>query len=252
MFDANGGSILTVSDVSVHFGGLLALDRVTFNVARGSRHGILGPNGAGKTTLFNVITGFVSTQAGIVRLNRNDISALSPHRRARLGLVRTFQITTLFKDLTVLENALLGALVRLGHHRNVLRAAREDSQAIALAYEQLEQLHLDHLADMPVQQVSYGEQRQLEIAVSLALDPQVLLLDEPTAGLSSAETHAVIDLIRNLPQSLTVVIIEHDLEVVFQLADHLTVLHYGRRIADGLTQEVREDPVVREVYLGTD
>ena len=252
MFDANGGSILTVSDVSVHFGGLLALDRVTFNVARGSRHGILGPNGAGKTTLFNVITGFVSTQAGIVRLNRNDISALSPHRRARLGLVRTFQITTLFKDLTVLENALLGALVRLGHHRNALRAARDDPQATALAYEQLEQLHLDHLADMPVQQVSYGEQRQLEIAVSLALDPQVLLLDEPTAGLSSAETHAVIDLIRNLPQSLTVVIIEHDLEVVFQLADHLTVLHYGRRIADGLTQEVREDPVVREVYLGTD
>lgn len=128
MFDANGGSILTVSDVSVHFGGLLALDRVTFNVARGSRHGILGPNGAGKTTLFNVITGFVSTQAGIVRLNRNDISALSPHRRARLGLVRTFQITTLFKDLTVLENALLGALVRLGHHRNALRAARDDSE----------------------------------------------------------------------------------------------------------------------------
>lgn len=252
MLDTNAGSVLTVSDLSVHFGGLKALDRVAFSVTRGSRHGILGPNGAGKTTLFNAITGFVSPQAGTVRLNMKNISALPPHQRARLGLARTFQITTLFKALTVLENALLGALVRLGHHRNALRAAREDLQAIALAHEQLERLHLDHLADTPVQQVSYGEQRQLEIAVSLALDPEVLLLDEPTAGLSSAETHVVIDLIRNLPQSLTVVIIEHDLDVVFQLADHLTVLHYGRRIADGPTQEVREDPVVREVYLGTD
>jgi len=241
---------LEAEGVTVQFGGLLALDDVSLTVASGGRHGILGPNGAGKTTLFNVITGFVPAQKGRITVQGKEVTRLRPHRRVSLGMVRTFQITTLLPDLTALENVLLGALMHLGHQRDFLHRARSDREARKQSMDKLRALELDDLADVRVGQLGYGQQRQLEIALALALEPRLLLLDEPTAGLSAAETTAVLDLLVRLPGDLTLVIIEHDLEVVFQVADHLTVLHYGKCIADGPAEVVRQDPVVREVYLG--
>jgi branched-chain amino acid transport system ATP-binding protein len=247
---ASPATALSVQDVSVQFGGLLALSEVTLKVEAGSRHGILGPNGAGKTTLFNVITGFIPPTSGRVIIAGREVTRLPPHRRVELGLVRTFQITTLFPTLTALENVLLAALVSVGHRRQVWRPARQDRVARTLAESLLTQLELEHLASIPVQEIGYGEQRQLEIALALALKPTILLLDEPTAGLSVAEARTVTELINRLPQDLTLVLIEHDLEVIFNLADQLTVLHHGERIADGPAEEIRNDAVVREVYLG--
>lgn len=243
-------SALEAENVTVQFGGLLALDGVSLRVARGGRHGILGPNGAGKTTLFNVVSGFVPAQAGRISVNGVDVTHLQPHRRVMLGMVRTFQITNLLPELTALENVLLGSLVRLGHQRRIWHSARSDREAREQGLDKLRALHLDHLAEAPVGELGYGQQRQLEIALALSLEPELLLLDEPTAGLSAAETSSVLDLLVRLPSDLTLVIIEHDLEVVFKVADYLTVLHYGQCIADGPAEAVRRDPVVREVYLG--
>jgi branched-chain amino acid transport system ATP-binding protein len=241
---------LDVQDVTVYFGGLAALSHVDLQVRPGTRHGILGANGAGKTTLFNVITGFIIPNSGSVSIFGQTITRLPPHRRVSLGLARTFQITTLFQELTALENVLMSALVTARHHRSFWRPARHDREAQDVAEGLLEDLRLSHLTQLPVGEVGYGEQRLLEIAVTLALKPRILLLDEPTAGLSAAETAAVLDLIGRLPPDLTVVIIEHDLDVIFQVAEHLTVLHFGQRLSDGPASEVRQDPVVREVYLG--
>lgn len=243
--------VLTVNQLTVQFGGLTALKDVDLEVKEGTRHGILGPNGAGKTTLFNVITGFVKPHSGNVWLRDRDITHLPAHTRVHLGIVRTFQLTTLLPKFTALENVLIGAFVRLNHHRHPWRSARQDQSAQAVAEALLKELRLEHLRDTRVRNMGYGEQRQLEIAVALAVAPRILLLDEPTAGLSEAETRVIIDLIQRLPKQLTIVIIEHSLNVVFKLADHLTVLHYGKRIADGPTDAVRQDPVVKEVYLGS-
>lgn len=251
MASANNSPALDVQGVSVFFGGLAALSNVNLQVQPGTRHGILGANGAGKTTLFNVVTGFIIPSAGSVAVFGTPITRLPPHRRVGLGLARTFQITTLFQDLTALENVLMGALVTSGHHRNFWRPARHDPEACEMAEGSLEDLGLSHLANTPVGEAGYGEQRLLEIAVTSALKPRILLLDEPTAGLSAAETAAVLDLIGRLPEDLTVVIIEHDLDVIFRVAEHLTVLHFGERIADGPAGDVRRDPVVKEVYLGS-
>ncbi len=241
---------LRVHDLTVRFGGLVALKGVSLAVRLGARHGVLGPNGAGKTTLFNAIAGFVRPESGAVWVEETEVTHLPPHRRVALGLARTFQITTLLPQITALDNVLLGALVRLGRHRDPWREARRHPAAVDLARALLADLGLEPLAGTRVADLGYGEQRQLEIAVALALGPKILLLDEPTAGLSAAETRAVVDLVRRLPADLTLVIIEHDLEVVFRLADHLTVLHNGACIADGPAAEVRDDPLVREVYLG--
>lgn len=246
----NMNAVLQARDVTVRFGGLTALDEVSFEVQAGGRHGILGPNGAGKTTLFNVISGFVIPQSGGIWLSGQDVTELSADRRVHLGLARTFQITNLLPELTALENVLLGAMVKIGRYRNIWREARSDEQARANASGKLEELDLGHLAHTRVNELGYGEQRQLEIATALSLEPELLLLDEPTAGLSSAESRSLLELINGLADDLTLVIIEHDLEVVFQVADHLTVLHYGEVIADGPADEVREDPNVREAYLG--
>jgi ABC-type branched-subunit amino acid transport system ATPase component len=242
---------LDIQHVTVRFGGVTALNDLSFQVRSGGRHGILGPNGSGKTTLFNAITGFVKPAEGRVLLHGEEILGMPPHRRTRLGLARTFQITSLFPSLTARENVRLAALARLGHHREVFRPAESDEGATALAERMLADLGLSRLADRIVLGLGYGEQRQIEIAVTLATDPKILLLDEPTAGLSAAETETVTGLIQTLPQELTIVLIEHDLGVVFDLTDHLTVLQNGERIADGPSAAVREDPVVKAVYLGT-
>lgn len=241
---------LSIAGLTVQFGGLLALYDVDITIPRGSRYGILGPNGAGKTTLFNVISGFIKPTKGRVILHGIDISQKSPHTRVEHGLARTFQITSLFPELSVLENVLMSAMVQAGSSRVFWKSARKDKAALAIAREQLADLGLIKLADKSVKELAYGEQRLLEIAVALASAPSVLLLDEPTAGLSSAEIKAVVDLIMNLPSDLTMVMIEHDLDVIFDVSEHLTILLAGQCIAHGPAAEIRHDARVKEVYLG--
>jgi branched-chain amino acid transport system ATP-binding protein len=244
-------SALAVAGLTRDFGGLRALDRVALDVAPGERRVILGPNGAGKTTLFNLVTGILTPTAGRIRLLGRDVTRLAPYRRARLGLGRTFQITTLFPRLTVLDSVLLAVQgadrARFAFHRP-LGAYR---RLIAGAEGLLDEWGLRARQDMAVHRLSHGEQRQLELVVALAGRPRVLLLDEPTAGLSPAETASVVELVRRLPREVTILLIEHDMDVALELAERVTVLHHGRVIADGATDAVRRDPRVTEIYLGT-
>lgn len=241
---------LSIEKLIVRFGGVLALDGVDLSVRPGSRHGILGPNGSGKTTLFNAVSGLNKPAAGRISLLGQDITTLAPHHRARRGLARTFQITSLFPTLTVHENVAMASRVLDGSDRGIWSPVRTLSRSNEAAADILDRLGLAHLARRTVRSLGYGEQRQLEIPIALATEPRVLLLDEPTAGLSAAETSAVTRLVLDFPADLTVLIIEHDLGVIFDLTDHLTVLQNGHLIADGPSDEIRQDPVVKAVYLG--
>jgi branched-chain amino acid transport system ATP-binding protein len=234
------------------FGGLRAVDAVTLAVGVGERRVILGPNGAGKTTLFNLITGLLSPLTGTIRLFGDDVTALSPYRRARLGLGRTFQINTLFPRLTVLESVLLAV--------QGADAARFSLWRPRGAYRHLEERARDLLAewnladrrDVQTRELSYGEQRQVELLLALAGRPRALLLDEPTAGLSAVETAAVVGMIQRFPRDVTVLLIEHDMDVALTLAERVTVMHQGRVLADGTRDEVRADARVTEIYLGSE
>ncbi len=241
---------LAVAGLTHDFGGLRALDGVTLDVAVGERRVILGPNGAGKTTLFNVMTGLIMPTAGRIRLFERDVTRLAPHARARLGLGRTFQITTLFPRLTVLESVLLAVqgadAARFTLHRPLTAFRRLFDRAEGL----LDEWGLRDRRDVPTRRLSYGEQRQLELVLALAARPRVLLLDEPTAGLSPAETASVAAVVRGLSRDVTILLIEHDMDVALALADRVTVLHYGEVVADGPTEAIRRDARVAEIYLG--
>ena len=243
---------LTIEGLIHDFGGLRALAGVDLAVAPGERLTILGPNGAGKTTLFNLITGVYRPQTGRIRLFGNDITALAPHRRARLGLGRTFQITTLFPNLSVLDSVLLAVqgadTVRFALHRPATAYRHLFDRAATLLGEWglLDRQHV------PTRQLSYGEQRQVELILALAGSPRVLLLDEPTAGLSPAETASVAAMIRRFSREITVLLIEHDMDVALELADRVSVLYQGRVLAEGTTEAIRRDARVAEIYLGAD
>jgi branched-chain amino acid transport system ATP-binding protein len=242
---------LKVDDVSRRFGGVTALSNVSLEIAEGERRVLLGPNGAGKTTLFHAISGTIMPSDGRVTLFGLDITRLRPDRRARLGLARTFQITNLFPRLTVLDSILLA----LGGGAGGLQLFRPLSSYRGLyrnAYERLEQWGLAANAGRVVRTLSYGEQRQLEIALALASRPRLLLLDEPTAGLSPAETSRVVAMVQQLPRDMTIMMIEHDMDVAFELADRIAVLHQGRIIADGDEGAIRTNPQVTDIYLGAD
>jgi len=245
-------SALGVETLSHDFGGLRALNDVAFEVAEGERLVILGPNGAGKTTLFNVITGLLRPTAGRITVFGHDVTALAPHRRVRLGLGRTFQVTTLFPRLTVLDSVLL-AVQGADRARFTLHRPRTAfPRLFARAEELLEAWSLAGQRDVPTRELSYGEQRQLELVLSLAPGPRVLLLDEPTAGLSPAETTAVADMIRRFPRDVTLLLIEHDMDVALDLAERVLVLHEGRIVAAGPRDDIKRDPRVAEIYLGVD
>jgi len=241
---------LRLDQISVQFGGLKAVDNVSLRVPVGQRRAVIGPNGAGKTTLFNAITGAVRATAGSVVLDGTDVTRRSIHGRAHRGMSRTFQITNLFPSLTVGETMRL-ALRGLSPARFSLfgrdRLTAAERERVAAA------LHLSRLAGSPerqVKQLSYGEQRQLELAIALAVQPRILLLDEPAAGLSPIERSIVADIIRALPRDLTVVLIEHDMDLVLSLVDWVTCLDNGRLLAEGAPAAIRADPQVQEVYLG--
>ena len=241
---------LSLADVSKAFGGLRAVDGVSLTVAAGERRALIGPNGAGKTTLFSLISGEQPLTGGRVELFGRDVTGLAPHRRAALGLARTYQITNLFPSLSVLDNCILAVQalspVKLHVHRSVARYPKLESRA----REVLQAVGLGEQTGERVRNLSYGEQRQLEIALALAGSPKVVLLDEPTAGLSPAESALMTALLKQLDPAITLLVIEHDMDVAFELADRITVLHYGRVVADGRADDVKRDALVQEIYLG--
>ncbi|MFZ3338013.1 MAG: ABC transporter ATP-binding protein [Xanthobacteraceae bacterium] len=243
---------LSVTDVSQNIEGVQALANVSFEVTPGERRLIIGPNGAGKTTLFNILAGSYAASGGQVALFGRDISGLPAHARARLGLSRTFQITNLFYRLTVLENILLALQAGKGAISPALRLLQQDRALLTRADALLEQWELGEFAKHAAQDISYGQQRQLDILLAMAVEPRVLLLDEPTAGLSAAEVPRVKTILRSLPRDTTVLMIEHDMDVAFEFADRITVLHQGRLLAEGNVEAIRNNPQVTEIYLGSD
>jgi branched-chain amino acid transport system ATP-binding protein len=236
--------------VTKHFGGLCAVDGVGLEVQPGERRALIGPNGAGKTTLFNLIAGALPVSSGRITLFGRDVTGSSAHHRAAQGLARTFQITNLFPDLTVLENALLAIQAHTSSRFAMLRPARAFADLQARARATLDSVGLAGITDATVRNLSHGEQRQLEIGLALGGRPRLLLLDEPTAGLSPAESRLMADLLRRLDPAITVLMIEHDMDIALELSPRVTVLHYGCVIADGSRDEVRADPQVKEIYLG--
>jgi branched-chain amino acid transport system ATP-binding protein len=244
-------SALTLSNVSKAFDGLRAVDGVSLAIAAGERRALIGPNGAGKTTLFSLISGEIKPSAGQIHLFGQELTRLPPHRRAALGLARTYQITNLFPRLTVLENCLLAVQALTPAKFHLHRPLSCYTDHFARACRLLDAIGLREKENETVSNLSHGEQRQLEIALALAGDPKVLLLDEPTAGLSPAESHLMTALLKNLDPAITLLVIEHDMDVAFELTDRITVLHYGRIIADGVGHEVKSNPIVREIYLGS-
>jgi len=242
---------LSLSNVSKAFEGLRALDGVSLAVAAGERRAIIGPNGAGKTTLFGLISGETRAAEGRITLFGRDVTRLPPHRRAALGLARTYQITNLFPRLTALENCLLAVQALTSAKLHLHRALSSYTDHLTRARSVLEAVGLEGKEDEVVRNLSHGEQRQLEIALALAGAPKLLLLDEPTAGLSPAESHMMTALLKKLDPAITLLVIEHDMDVAFELTNRITVLHYGKVIADGLSHEVKVNPLVRETYLGT-
>lgn len=241
--------VLQLSALGVRFGGLNVLNDVSLALAPGDRHAVIGPNGAGKTTLVNVVAGRLRPQRGRVSFAGRDVTRLPPHRRARLGLVRTFQITSPFATFSALENVALAVAER--HGLGLLPRVRGLPSAIADEAEAIgRQLGLD-LGPAPVGELAYGQQRLVEFAVALALRPRVLLLDEPAAGLSPADHDLLLGALGALPSDAAVLLIDHDMDLVFRFARRVTVLAGGTVVAEGAPEDIRRDPVVRETYLGT-
>jgi len=242
---------LAVEGVSRHFAALKAVNGVSLAVARHERRAIIGPNGAGKTTLFNLITGHLAPSAGRILFEGESLAGLAPHAVARRGVSRSFQRTNLFPRLAVLENLRLAAASDGRGSYDVFGSVGRLAAPLARARAVAEQVGLAERLGEPAGRLSYGEQRQLELGVALATSPKLLLLDEPTAGMSPEETQRMTRLLTGLPRDITLLVIEHDMDVVFSLADRITVLHYGEVLSEGLPDMVKADPRVYEVYLGT-
>lgn len=242
--------LLRLTGVTRRYGAITAVDNVSVSVAAGARHALIGPNGAGKSTLFNLIAGTVSPSAGRIVFAGADVTRMPDHRRARHGMAKTFQHSSLFSSLTVLDNVALAAQRAAGLGMRMLRPARRHTDVRDAAADRLAMVGLSRQADVRVSALSHGERRQLEVAVALATSPRLLLLDEPTAGMSPAESDRFAELVESLDPTVAVLIIEHDLQVVFRLATHVTVLHLGRLLAHGTADEVRADEAVQRAYLG--
>jgi len=241
---------LAVRDLTKSFGGLRVTANVNLIVQPGERRLIIGPNGAGKTTLFNLITGELTPDGGSIVLFDRDITRTPSHRRAHLGMARTYQIITLFPQDTILRNVTLGLLGLSQLRWNPFIDLDQQHDLIARAHEALVQVGLDHMAHRPLSETSYGERRRVEIAMALAQSPKVLLLDEPFAGLSIDERRDVRALLQKIPRDVTIVMIEHNMDVALDFAERITLLHFGEVIVEGTRAEVVADPRTREVYLG--
>ncbi|PSK84107.1 amino acid/amide ABC transporter ATP-binding protein 1 (HAAT family) [Limimaricola soesokkakensis] len=244
--------LLETEDLTVRFGGHVAVDAVSCGFRAGELTAIVGPNGAGKTTYFNLISGQIAASAGRVRLAGRDITLLNVSERCRLGLGRAFQLTNLFPGLSVLENLRLVVQARRGRGFSLLRLAGSDREVTREAEELLARLRLEALAEQPVSELSHGNQRKLEVALLIALDPLVYMFDEPTAGMSLDEAPVVLDLIAGLKARTdrTILLVEHKMDVIRSLADRIIVLHNGALAADGPPEAVMASAVVQEAYMG--
>jgi len=245
-------AVISLQGIAKSFGSLEVIRHLDLDVLEGERHALIGPNGAGKSTLVGMISGLIPLSAGAIFLNGRRIDGLAPERINRLGLGRSFQITRIFPRLSALENLRIGVMARHGIRYSLFRPATA-YQAVAREVEALlAKVRLDGRADVVAGELSYSEQRALELGMALASEPKVLLLDEPTAGMSRDEADHVVDLIRTIAVGRTVLIVEHDMDVVFSLCDRVTVLAYGELIASGPAAEIRRDARVQEAYLGTE
>ena len=242
--------LLRVDNLVRRFGGVLATDNVSLDVVSGELHAIIGPNGAGKTTLISQLTGQLAPNSGAIRFAGQDITWLPAYRRSKLGLARSFQITSLLPDFTAADNVAMAAQAHDGHSFRFWGNARKEKHLRDTAQAALERVGLGHRADTTASELSHGEQRELELAVALATKPQLLLLDEPMAGLGATESARMVALLKELRREVTIVLVEHDMEAVFALADRITVLVYGRVIASGLPDAIRNNDEVKRAYLG--
>jgi branched-chain amino acid transport system ATP-binding protein len=242
--------LLRVDSLVRRFGGLVATDNLSLDVIPGELHAIIGPNGAGKTTLISQLTGQLTPNSGAIHFAGQDITRLPAYRRSRLGLARSFQITSLLRDFSAADNVALAAQAHRGHSYRFWADARKEKPLREAAAAALTRVGLDRRGDVLVSELSHGEQRELELAVALATSPQLLLLDEPMAGLGVTESQRMVSLLKELRKEVTIVLVEHDMEAVFALADRITVLVYGRVIACGKPDEIRSNEEVKRAYLG--
>jgi len=243
-------NILETKSLYHDYSGLKVLFDVNLQIKTGERHAIIGPNGAGKTTLFNVITGTYRPSEGDVYFQGKEITGFAPNELVRLGMGRSFQITSTFSRLTAFENIRMGILSKRRIRFNILKLLDKMEAVTRETEEVLKRINLDGERDIPASQLSYGKSRSLEISMALATDPDLVMLDEPTAGMSVDETHNAVELIRRLTEGKTMVIIEHDMDVVFSLADRITVLHLGAILTSGTPNDIRENQAVKDAYLG--
>ena len=242
--------MLKVNSLIKSFGGLLATDNLSFEVEVGTLHAVIGPNGAGKTTLIRQITGETKPDSGTIIFDGKDISDIPVHLRSALGLARSFQITNIFPDMSTWDNVALAVQAHAGHSFHFWKDARKDPVLREPALVFLKQVGLEERAGIVAGQLSHGEHRQLEIAMALATRPKMLLLDEPMAGMGPEEAKAMVEILQGLKRKLTILLIEHDMDVVFTLADQITVLVYGRGIATDAPEAIRNHPEVQAAYLG--
>ena len=243
-------ALLEVERLTKRFGGVIASDALSLSLLPGELHAVIGPNGAGKTTMIGQLTGEIRPDGGRVKFAGRDITAMPVDRRSRLGLARSFQITSLFPDFTVLDNVALAVQAQSGHSFRFWRAARTEAALREPARAALDRVGLGARADVLAADLSHGERRQLEIAMALAASPLLLLLDEPMAGMGPEESAGLVELLRRLKGSITILLIEHDMDAVFALADRITVLVYGRIVASDDPAAIRADAAVRQAYLG--
>ena len=243
-------ALLETRELCMSFGALEVARDIDFRLEAGARHALIGPNGAGKTTLVNLLTGLLQPSRGSVHLKGEDVTALAQAKRVKRGIARTFQINQLFRGLTVLENVCIAVAERLGAGGSMLRPAGRRTDVIENASHLIGMLKLDEDAGRRVGELPYGRQRLVEIAIALGLNPRVLLLDEPAAGIPSAESHILLDAIATLPKDIAVLIIEHDMDLVFRFAERITVLVSGAIFAEGAPAEIAANAQVRSVYLG--
>ncbi len=241
---------LEVQALSKNFGGLRAIRGISLEIEEGERRAIIGPNGAGKTTFFHLISGFLFPSSGRLSLFGSEVTHLQAHQRAALGMARTFQVTNLFQKLTLFENILLGVQAMKRTRFCFFRRVTSFRNIISEAERLLKEWDLWGKKDALVKNLSYGEQRQIEVIMALATKPRLLLLDEPTAGLSPAETILVTSIIKGLPREITTLLIEHDMDVAFDIAEKITVLHFGSILAEGSPGQIKGNPKVTEIYLG--
>jgi branched-chain amino acid transport system ATP-binding protein len=243
-------NVLDIEHLNCAFGNLVVTDDVSLSIGAGERHVIIGPNGAGKTSLINQIGGQLKSRSGRIMLEGRDVTGYAPSRISRIGVARTFQRNNLFHNLSVAENLRLALAVKFGNPLDFFSVAARDAALADRAAALMRKVHLDGQGTRIARTLSYGEQRQLEIGIALAGEPKLLLLDEPTSGMSPAETARMIELIASLPRTLSVLMIEHDMTVVFSVADRITVLYYGKILATGAPADIQANVRVREIYLG--